>query len=56
MSTMQEEQISGPVLAPDRTRRSFPKEFKTDAVALVLDERRSCAWSVICSNERRPFE
>ena len=43
MSTMQESSRSGPVLAPGRTRRSFPKEFKADAVALVLDERRSIA-------------
>ena len=43
MSTMTEEQGSGPVLPPGRTRRSFPKEFKADAVALVLDEGRSIA-------------
>ena len=43
MSTMQETSRSEPVLAPGRTRRSFPKEFKADAVALVLDEGRSIA-------------
>ena len=43
MSAMQEEQRSGPVLPPGRTRRSFPKEFKADAVALVRDEGRSIA-------------
>ena len=43
MSTMQENSRSGPVLSPGRTRRSFPKEFKADAVALVLDEGRSVA-------------
>ena len=43
MSTMQESSRSGPVLAPGRTRRSFPREFKADAVALVLDEGRSIA-------------
>lgn len=43
MSTMTEEQCSGPVLPPGRTRRSVPKEFKADAVALVLDEGRSIA-------------
>ena len=31
------------MLAPGRTRRSFPGEFKADAVALVLDEGRSIA-------------
>ena len=41
MSMMQEQRRSVPVLAPGRTRRSFPKEFKADAVALVLDEGRS---------------
>ena len=40
---MQEERFSGPVLPPGRTRRSFPREFKADAVALVLDEGRSIA-------------
>lgn len=43
MPTMTEEQCSGPVLGPGRSRRSFPKEFKADAVALVLDEGRSIA-------------
>ena len=43
MSTMQEERLSDPVLPPGRVRRSFPKEFKADAVALVLDEGRSIA-------------
>ena len=43
MSTMRETSRSGPPLAPGRTRRSFPKEFKADAVALVLDEGRSIA-------------
>ena len=43
MSTMRETSGSGPPLAPGRTRRSFPKEFKADAVALVLDEGRSIA-------------
>ena len=43
MSAMQEEQLSGPVLPAGRTRRSFPKEFKADAVALGLDEGRSIA-------------
>lgn len=41
MSTMQEEQRSGPVLPPGRSRRSFPKEFKADAAALVLEEDRT---------------
>lgn len=41
MSTMQEQSWSEPVLAPGRTRRSFPKEFEADAVALVLDEGRT---------------
>jgi len=27
-------------LEPGRTRRSFPRQFKADAVALVLDEGR----------------
>jgi transposase-like protein len=40
---MQEERFSGPGLPPGRTRRSFPKEFKAYAVALVLDEGRSIA-------------
>ena len=43
MSTMQETSRSGPVLPPGRTRRSFRREFKADAVALVLDEGRSIA-------------
>ncbi len=43
MSTMQEERVAGPVLPPGRVRRSFPREFKADAVALVLDEGRSIA-------------
>ena len=43
MSAMTEEQRAGPVLGPGRTRRSFPKEFKADAVALVLDEGRTIA-------------
>lgn len=43
MSTMQETSRLGPVLPPGRTRRSFPREFKADAVALVLDEGRSIA-------------
>ena len=43
MSTMIEEQGSGPVLPPSRTRRLFSKEFKADAVALVLEEGRTIA-------------
>ena len=43
MSTMQEERFLGPVLPPGRVRRSFPREFKADAVALVLDEGRTIA-------------
>lgn len=43
MSTMTEERCSGPVLPPGRTRRSFSREFKADAVSLVLDEGRSIA-------------
>lgn len=43
MSAMIEEQRSGPVLGPGRTRRSFAKEFKADVVALVLDEGRTIA-------------
>ena len=43
MSTMQEQSRSGPVLPPGRSRRSFPKEFKADAVALVLEEGRTIA-------------
>ena len=43
MSTMQEERFLGPVLPPGRVRRSFPREFKADAVALVLDEGRTVA-------------
>ncbi len=43
MSTMQQASRSGPVLPPGRVRRSFPREFKADAVALVLDEGRSIA-------------
>ena len=43
MSIMQESSRSGPVLVSGRTRRSFPPEFKADAVALVLDEGRSVA-------------
>ena len=43
MSTMQMDSRSGPVLPPGRTRRSFSREFKADAVALVLDEGRSIA-------------
>jgi len=43
MSTMREDSRSGPVLAPGRTRRSLPEEFKADAVSLVLDEGRSIA-------------
>lgn len=43
MSAMTEEQRVGPVLGLGRTRRSFPKEFKADAVALVLDEGRTIA-------------
>ena len=43
MSMMQEQQRVGPVLPPGRARRSFPREFKADAVALVLDEGRSIA-------------
>ena len=43
MSTMIEEQGSGPVLPPGRTRRLFSKEFKADAVALVLEEDRTIA-------------
>ena len=41
MSMMQEQRRVAPVLPPGRTRRSFPKEFKADGVALVLDEGRS---------------
>jgi len=37
MSVMEEEET------PRRTRRSFSKEFKADAVALVLDEGRTIA-------------
>ena len=37
MSAMTEEQGSGPVLLPGRTRRSFSEEFKTGVSALVLD-------------------
>ena len=43
MSTMPEEGVTGPVSPPGRTRRSFRREFKADAVALVLDEGRSIA-------------
>ncbi|MYA82345.1 MAG: transposase [Acidimicrobiales bacterium] len=43
MSMVTKEQCVGPVLGPGRTRRSFPKEFKADAVALVLDEGRTIA-------------
>lgn len=43
MSTMQENSRPGPVLPPGRVRRSFPRGFKADAVALVLDEGRSIA-------------
>ena len=43
MSTMQDKRFSGPVLPPGRVRRSFPEQFKADAVALVLDEGRSIA-------------
>ena len=43
MSAMTEEQRSGPVLGPGRTRRSFPRESEADAVALVLDEGRTIA-------------
>ena len=43
MSRMREASRSGPVLEPGRARRSFPKEFKADAVALVVDEGRSIA-------------
>lgn len=43
MSMMQEQQRASPVLPPGRLRRSFPKEFKADAVALVLDEGRPIA-------------
>ncbi|MCY3648890.1 MAG: transposase [Acidimicrobiaceae bacterium] len=41
MSRMQEQRRLVPVLEPGRTRRSFPKQFKADAVSLVLDEGRS---------------
>ncbi|WP_419554512.1 transposase [Candidatus Poriferisodalis sp.] len=41
MSTTQAQSRSGPVLPQGRTRRSFPREFKADAVALVLDEGRT---------------
>lgn len=44
MSMMQEQNGSGLVLRAGRTRRSFPKGFKADAVALVLGEGRSIAW------------
>jgi len=37
MSVMEEEETPRP------TRRSFSKEFKADAVALVLDEDRTIA-------------
>ena len=40
---MTDAQVSGPVLPPVRTRCSLPREFKADAVALVLDEARSIA-------------
>ena len=43
MSTMTEDQCSGPVLPPGRSRRSFSREFKADAVALVLEEGRTIA-------------
>ena len=43
MSTMQERQETWPVSPPGSSRRSFAKEFKADAVALVLDEGRSIA-------------
>ena len=43
MSMMQGERRSGPVLAPGRTRRSFPAEFMADAVVLVLEEGRTVA-------------
>jgi len=41
MSMMKEQRPVVPVLPPGRVRRRFPKEFKADAVALVLDEGRS---------------
>ena len=40
---MQDERFSDPALPPGRARRSFPKQFKADAVALVLDEGSSIA-------------
>jgi transposase-like protein len=43
MSAMTVGQCSGPVLPLGRTRRSFSKEFKAEAVALALDEGRSIA-------------
>ncbi|WP_420437348.1 transposase [Candidatus Poriferisodalis sp.] len=43
ISMLREGQRSGPVLPPGRSRRSFPKEFKADAVAWVLDEGRTIA-------------
>ena len=43
MSAMTEERRSRPVLPPGRTRRSYSKEFKADAVALVLKEGRTIA-------------
>ena len=41
MSVMMEPRPVTPVLAPGRVRRTFPKQFKADAVSLVLDEDRS---------------
>lgn len=43
MSTRQDERFSGPVLPPARHAKIVPKQFKADAVALVLDEGRSIA-------------
>ncbi|WP_423915666.1 transposase [Candidatus Poriferisodalis sp.] len=41
--SLMEEQRAGPVLPAGRSRRSFSKDFKADAVALVLEEGRSIA-------------
>ena len=49
---MQKESVSEPIVLPGRVRRSFAKEFKADAVALVHDEDLpivSVAHSLACS-------
>ena len=43
MSTRQDERFSEPVLPPGRDAKIVPKQFKADAVALVLNEGRSIA-------------